>query len=175
MGALVDGRWVREEHFPTKDGAFQRAQSQFRNHVSDDPVNPYQPDAGRYRLYVSLACPWAHRTIILRKLKGLEDAIPMTVVDPYMGPEGWAFSDRPGCGLDPETGAKYLRELYLHTRPKYSGRVTTPVLWDRATQTIVNNESADIMRMLNRAFDEYGDSSVDCIPPDLRVEIDRRN
>ena len=176
MGALIDGRWVREDQFPTgADGAFLRADSVFRDWVTGDGSSPFPAEPERYRLYLSLACPWAHRTLIFRRLKRLEDAIPVTGVDPYMGPDGWEFTGRDECGPDPELGATYLRELYQASRDGYTGRVTTPFLWDRKTRTIINNESADIVRMLNRAFDAFGDPGVDFHPPHLAAAIDEVN
>lgn len=175
MGTLVNGRWVREDRFPTQGGAFVRVQSEFRDEVSADSDAPYPADGGRYRLYVSLACPWAHRTLIVRALKGLQDAIPVTVVNPLMGPDGWAFGGLPGCDPDPELGAAFLHEIYSRARTDYTGRVTTPALWDRETETIVSNESADIVRIFNRAFDAFGDAAVDLRPPDLMDEIEALN
>lgn len=172
MGLLIDGRWT-DQWYDTKTtgGAFVRPETQFRDRVADDGSTPYRPEAGRYHLYVSYACPWAHRTLILRALKGLEGVISVSAVDPLMLENGWEFPE----GGDPLTGARFLHEVYVQARPGYSGRVTVPVLWDKATGTIVNNESAEILRMLNRAFDALGDASRDFCPEDLRDEIDRTN
>ncbi|CAO3452303.1 Glutathione S-transferase, omega (EC 2.5.1.18) [Azospirillum argentinense] len=171
MGLLIDGRW-HDQWYDTKNsgGAFVRPETQFRNWVRADGSTPFQPEAGRYHLFVSLACPWAHRTLILRKLKGLEDAIGVTVVDPLMREEGWTFPEP-----DPITGSTRLHEVYTKADPTYSGRVTVPVLWDRKTGTIVSNESAEIVRMLNREFDSFGDASLDFYPAELAEEIDRLN
>lgn len=171
MGLLIDGRW-HDQWYDTKNsgGAFVRPETQFRNWVRADGSTPFQPEAGRYHLFVSLACPWAHRTLILRKLKGLEDAIGVTVVDPLMREEGWTFPEP-----DPVTGSTRLHEVYTKADPTYSGRVTVPVLWDRKTGTIVSNESAEIVRMLNREFDAFGDASLDFYPAELAEEIDRLN
>lgn len=171
MGLLIDGRW-HDQWYDTKNsgGAFVRPETQFRNWVRADGSTPFQPEAGRYHLFVSLACPWAHRTLILRKLKGLEDAIGVTVVDPLMREEGWTFSEP-----DPITGSTRLHEVYTKADPTYSGRVTVPVLWDKTTGTIVSNESAEIVRMLNREFDAFGDASLDFYPAELAEEIDRLN
>ncbi|MBK3732126.1 glutathione S-transferase family protein [Azospirillum brasilense] len=171
MGLLIDGRW-HDQWYDTKNsgGAFVRPETQFRNWVRADGSTPFQPEAGRYHLFVSLACPWAHRTLILRKLKGLEDAIGVTVVDPLMREEGWTFPEP-----DPITGSTRLHEVYTKADPAYSGRVTVPVLWDRKTGTIVSNESAEIVRMLNREFDAFGDASLDFYPAELAEEIDRIN
>ncbi len=132
----------------------------------------FRAEAGRYHLYVSLACPWAHRTLIGRALKGLEDAISVSVVDPHMGAEGWVFGDTPGATPDPIHDARRLYEVYLAADPSYTGRVTVPVLWDRQRATIVSNESAEILRMLNDAF---GGAGPDLYPEDLRAEIDAVN
>ncbi|MBK3774219.1 glutathione S-transferase family protein [Azospirillum brasilense] len=171
MGLLIDGRW-HDQWYDTKNsgGAFVRPETQFRNWVRADGSTPFQPEAGRYHLFVSLACPWAHRTLILRKLKGLEDAIGVTVVDPLMREEGWTFPEP-----DPITGSTRLHEVYTKADPTYSGRVTVPVLWDKTTGTIVSNESAEIVRMLNREFDAFGDASLDFYPAELAEEIDRLN
>ncbi|ALJ37359.1 glutathione S-transferase family protein [Azospirillum brasilense] len=171
MGLLIDGRW-HDQWYDTKNsgGAFVRPETQFRNWVRADGSTPFQPEAGRYHLFVSLACPWAHRTLILRKLKGLEDVIGVTVVDPLMREEGWTFPEP-----DPITGSTRLHEVYTKADPTYSGRVTVPVLWDRKTGTIVSNESAEIVRMLNREFDAFGDASLDFYPAELAEEIDRLN
>ncbi|RMD61696.1 MAG: glutathione S-transferase family protein, partial [Alphaproteobacteria bacterium] len=123
----------------------------------------------------SLACPWAHRTLIFRTLKRLQDLITVSVVHWHMGENGWEFRDGPGCTPDPIGGARYLHQVYTRARPDYTGRVTVPVLWDRHRDTIVSNESADIIRMFNRAFDAWGDASVDFYPEDLREEIDAIN
>lgn len=154
-------------------GAFVRQQSAFRDRVSAGGSSPYPAAAGRYHLYVSLACPWAHRTIIVRKLKGLEPAIPMTVVDPVRDGRGWRFeADRP----DPVNGFAYLSEAYEATRPGFDARVTVPVLWDTATGRIVNNESADLVEMLNSEWDAFAENpELDLYPRALRPEIDELN
>src|SRR5690606_5426135 len=128
-----------------------------------------------YHLHVSLACPWAHRTLILRRLKGLEDMISVSVVHPFMGEDGWTFDPGDGVVPDTVTGARLLREVYLAADPRYTGRVTVPVLWDRQRGTIVNNESAEIIRMFNSAFDGVGARPGDYYPEHLREEIDRVN
>lgn len=175
MGMLVKGVW-RDVGYETKAGEFLRNESVFRDRVTADGSSGFRAEAGRYHLYVSLACPWAHRTLIVRALKGLEDAISASIVDPYMGPDGWHFSDHPGCVRDTVNGAALLREVYLKARPDYTGRVTVPVLWDRNTAAIVNNESAEIIRMLNREFDAFASRDLpDLYPDSLRPEIDRWN
>ncbi len=133
-----------------KTGEFKRQEDAFRQWVKRDGSTPYKPERGRYHLYVSLACPWAHRTIILRKLKGLEDAIGMTVVDPVRDERGWAFREGPEHSEDPINGFEFLSEAYLASDPSYHGRVTVPALWDKQTKRIVSNSDDDIMRMLNR-------------------------
>lgn len=155
-------------------GAFVRQRSVFREWVRRDGGR-YRPEAGRYHLYVSLACPWAHRAIIVRKLKRLEEVVSLSVVDPIRDEKGWRFREGDGHSLDPVNGFDYLSEAYVATEPSFEGRVTVPVLWDRETRTIVNNESSEIIRMLNGEFDAWGDPSVDLYPVELRDEIDRIN
>ena len=182
MGMLVEGQW-RDRWYDTKDtgGRFVRPRSSFRNWVTQDGApgpagnGGFAAEPGRYRLYVSLACPWAHRTLILRALKGLEEAIPVSVVHWRMREHGWTFEPGPGVVADPIFGAQYLYEVYLAADRAYTGRVTTPVLWDTRTGTIVNNESAEIVRMLNSAFDGVGARAGDYYPAELRAEIDSLN
>ncbi|MBP2290507.1 glutathione S-transferase family protein [Azospirillum rugosum] len=171
MGLLIEGRW-QDQWYDTKTtgGAFVRPETQFRNWVKADGSTPYRPEAGRYHLFVSLACPWAHRTLIVRALKGLTEVIGVSVVDPLMREEGWTFPEP-----DPITGSTRLYEVYAKAKPDYTGRVTVPVLWDKKTGAIVNNESAEIIRMLNREFDAFGDPSVDLYPADLAGAIDELN
>jgi putative glutathione S-transferase len=156
----------------TDRGEFVRQDSSFRDRVTADGSSGFAAEAGRYHLYVSLACPWAHRAIIVRRLKGLEDAISMSVVDPLRDERGWRFTVGDGHGRDPVNGFAFLMEAYLATDPDFEGRVTVPVLWDRQTGRIVSNESAEVIRMLNSEFDEWGDDSVDLYPLPLRDEID---
>ena len=156
-------------------GAFVRRASVFRRWVSTDPGAEFIPEPGRYHLYVSYACPWAHRTIIFRTLKGLERVISMSVVDPVRDELGWAFREVPGAGEDPVNGFDYLSEAYRATNPDYAGNVTVPVLWDRDRRLIVNNESADIIRMMNSAFDAFTDIRDDYYPAKLRDQIDKVN
>ena len=161
MGMLVEGVW-RDIPRDTKStgGAFVRPESVFRDSLAE-------PESGRYHLYVSKACPWAHRTLVVRALKGLESAIPVFYADPYMAENGWEY--RAG-------GIRYLYELYARARPGYSGRVTVPVLWDSATQTIVNNESSEIIRLLNRDFERLATKKLaDLYPGSMRKEIDAVN
>ncbi|MBX9929974.1 MAG: glutathione S-transferase family protein [Methylobacterium sp.] len=179
MGLLVDGVW-QDKWYDTAStgGRFKRADAKFRNWVtaegSPGPSGEggFPAEAGRYHLYVSLACPWAHRTLIVRALKGLEDAISVSVVDPHMGDEGWVFDNSPGATPDAVNGASRLYEVYLKADPGFSGRVTVPVLWDKSRSTIVSNESAEIIRMLDAAFEAPGPS---LYPEALRPEIDAMN
>ncbi len=150
-------------------GAFQRQDDAFRGWVRRDGSTAYKPERDRYHLYGSLACPWAHRTIILRKLKGLEDVIGMTVADPLRDERGWPLPE------DPINGFKFLREAYLATDPNYEGRVTVPVLWDKQTKRIVSNSDDDIMRMFNSEFADFAQSDYDFVPEDLRAQIDELN
>ena len=153
-------------------GAFVRQQSRFRDWVSADGSTAYPAASGRYHLYVSLACPWASRAVIVRKLKRLEAAIGMTVVDPIRDERGWRFTPEEP---DPVNGFQFLSEAYRVSDPAFDGRVTVPVLWDKQTGRIVNNESADIVRMLESAFDAWGDETVDLYPEPLREQIDALN
>lgn len=162
-----------DEH--TSEGAFRRQGDAFREWVTEDGRSGHPAACGRYHLYVSLACPWAHRTIIVRKLKRLEDVIGMTVVDPIRDDRGWAFRDGPGHSTDPVNGFQFLSEAYHVTDPAYRGRVTVPVLWDCETRRIVSNSDDDIMRMFNVEFNRFTDSAVDLYPVDLRKEIDHLN
>ena len=177
MGFLVEGVWKDlPRDVRSTGGEFIRPESSFRDRVTADGSSGFKAEAGRYHLYVSLACPWAHRTVIFRKLKGLEKAISLSIVDPLMDKDGWVFSDRPGCIPDSVNGASYLYEIYLKARPGFSGRVTVPVLWGKARGTIVNNESSEIVRMLNREFDFFAEKSLpDMVPAELRPVIDRWN
>ena len=152
MGMLIDGVWHGERDFPTgRDGAFERPDTVFRDRISSESGARFAPEPGRYHLHVSLACPWAHRTMVVRRLKNLEQAVTVSVVNPHMAEDGWTFEPDRGVIADPD-GARFLRDVYLRADPRCSGRVTVPVLWDRRHRTIVSNESADIIRMFNRAF-----------------------
>ena len=181
MGLLVDGVWQDEWYRTNKDGQFIRPTTQFRNWVTaDGSPGPsgeggFPAESGRYHLYVSLACPWAHRSVIFRKLKGLENVISMSVVSPDMLKDGWTFDQAAGSTGDQVNGKAKLSEIYLLADAKYSGRVSVPVLWDKKRRTIVNNESAEIIRMLNSAFDAFTNIRTDFYPERLRGEIDRLN
>jgi glutathionyl-hydroquinone reductase len=182
VGLLVEGRWV-DQWYDTKSsgGRFVRNDAPFRNWVTPDGApgptgrGGFKAQAGRYRLYVSYACPWAHRTLIYRAIKGLTDAIALSVVHWRMLENGWTFEDGPGVIPDPEIGAAFLHQIYTAAKPDYSGRVTVPVLWDRETRTIVNNESSEIIRMLDRAFDGVGAVPGDHRPAALAGDIDALN
>ena len=182
MGLLVDGVW-KDQWYDTSatGGRFVRKDSQFRNWVTPDGAagptgrGGFAAEPGRYHLYVSLACPWAHRTLIVRKLKKLEDAISVSVVHHFMGREGWTFLQEDGATGDTLHGSEFLHQVYTRADPGYSGRVTVPVLWDTKENTIVSNESSEIIRMLNSAFDGFGDASLDLYPQALRGAIDEIN
>jgi len=185
MGMMVDGQWHRDD-LRSAGADFVRPQTVFRNWVTADGrpgpsgEGGFKAERGRYHLYVSLACPWAHRTLIVRALKKLDDAITVSVVDPFMGDDGWSFSApdsslTPGATRDNLFGAGHLHEIYTRARRDYSGRVTVPVLWDRESKTIVSNESSEIIRMFNSAFNALGASGDDLYPPAKRAEIDELN
>lgn len=181
MGLLVDGVWHDKWYDTGKSGKFERSESQFRNWITrDGSAGPsgeggFKAEPGRYHLYVSLACPWAHRTLIFRALKKLEDVISVSVVHHFMGENGWTFLAEDGATGDELYGSDYLHQIYTRADPIYSGRVTVPVLWDKQRKTIVSNESAEIIRMLNSEFDEWGDANVDLYPEALRAQIDEIN
>lgn len=182
MGVLVDGAW-KDVWYDTKPsrGQFVRAQSSVRNFVTPDGspgptgTGGFKAESGRYHLYVSLACPWAHRTLIFRKLKGLEEHISLSIVHYRMLENGWEFHARDGASQDHLFGSDALWQVYTRADPRYSGRVTVPVLWDKATGTIVSNESSEIIRMFNSAFDGVTGNTLDFYPADLRARIDALN
>ncbi|BBI66971.1 MULTISPECIES: glutathione S-transferase family protein [Psychrobacter] len=182
MGLLVDGKW-QDKWYDTEEngGRFEREDAGFRNWITADGsagptgVGGFKAEPDRYHLYVSLACPWAHRTLIYRKLKGLEQIIPISVVNPYMGENGWTFAEGEGVIPDPLIHADYAYELYIKAKPNYTGRVTVPILWDKKTNTIVSNESSEIIRMFNSAFDDVGALAGDFSPASLLPEIDDIN
>lgn len=174
MGLLVDGKWQDKWYDTDKHGGkFERSAAQFRNWIEAEADAQFPAQSGRYHLYVSFACPWAHRTLIFRKLKGLEDHISVSAVHPLMLENGWEFADAPLA--DPLYDHDFMYQLYLRANPNYSGRVTVPVLWDKQEQTIVSNESADIIRMFNSAFNELTGNTLDFYPQELREEIDAIN
>jgi glutathionyl-hydroquinone reductase len=182
MGLLVNGAW-QDQSYDTKatGGRFERSETLFRNWITPDGAaglsgnGGFRAEAGRYHLYVSLACPWAHRTLIFRKLKKLEDLISVSIVHPLMLEEGWTFDDYPGAIPDTVLGKKKLYEVYLEAKKDYSGRVTVPTLWDKQKRTIVNNESAEIIRMFNSVFNGLTGNRDDYYPQALHAEIDAIN
>ncbi|MEQ5827161.1 glutathione S-transferase family protein [Sulfitobacter sp. NFXS29] len=183
MGLLVDGKW-QDKWYDTKSsgGKFERAAAKFRNWVTaDGSAGPsgaggFKAESGRYHLYVSYACPWAHRALIFRQLKGLEDHIGVSVVHPDMLGEGWTFDDDfPGATGDTLFGLPYARDIYTRADPNFTGRVTVPILWDKERETIVSNESAEIIRMFNSAFDEITGNSDDYYPTELHDRIQEVN
>jgi glutathionyl-hydroquinone reductase len=181
---LVDGKWTADWH-PVQatdaKGGFVRQISGFRNWVTPDGCagqtgeGGFKAEAGRYHLYVALICPWASRTLIGRALKKLEDVISVSVVEPALSDQGWRFGDYPGANRDELNSATYMHEIYTSADPHYTGRATVPVLWDKERRTIVNNESADILRMLNSGFGAIADGALDLYPEDLHTEIDALN
>lgn len=182
MGLLVNGEW-HDQWYDTEStgGHFVRQESQFRHWITKDgqpgPTGDggFKAEPGRYHLYISYACPWASRVLMMRTLKGLEDMISISIVHPHMLEHGWTFHDYPGVIKDPVINADYMYEIYTHVDSNYSGRVTVPVLYDLKQDTIVNNESSDIIRMLTRAFDDLGAKEGDYYPEELRSEIDKMN
>jgi glutathionyl-hydroquinone reductase len=183
MGLLIDGVWSDDSQDATRfrDGRFNRPTTKYRNWVTaDGSAGPsgeggFAAEPGRYHLYVSLACPWAHRTVIFRHLKGLTGAVSLSVTSWLMGEQGWTFDKSTGSSGDAVNGAVKLQEIYLRANPKYTGRVSVPVLWDKQRNTIVSNESSEIIRMLNSAFDAFTNDHTDYYPAELRPEIDRVN
>ena len=176
MGLLVNGLWQSEETAPTGTGGrYLRPESQFRNWVTADGSSGFPAEPGRYHLYIAIGCPWAHRTWIFRTLKRLEDIISMSIVTPRRTDHGWVFDPANPRYQDTLLGTRSLHEVYTLAQPDYTGRVTVPVLWDKERQTIVNNESPEIIRMFNSAFNAFTDDRTDYYPEPLRAEIDAFN
>lgn len=185
MTMLINGKWSTEEWHPHQtanvEGEFIRKPSTFRNWVTPDGAagptgtGGFNAEAGRYHLYASLNCPWASRTLMARKLKGLEDVVSLSIVEPMVTDQGWRFGDFPGAIPDAVNGAGYLHQIYTRSDPKFTGRVTVPVLWDKTRIVIVNNESAEIVRMFNSAFDGITGNRVDLYPEGLRSQIEALN
>lgn len=172
----MEGKWIanrNEQDHKDQSGQFNPMPTTFRDRVTADESSRFKAEAGRYHLYVSLACPWAHRTLIMRELKGLNHAISVSITDPVMSEQGWWFSEAPGAIPDLVNHAQYLQEIYVKADPNYTGRVTVPVLWDKHTQTIVNNESREIMRMFDVEFAEFAAQKIDLYPRDLQQQIDQ--
>jgi putative glutathione S-transferase len=185
---LINGQWARDfdpVQGTDDEGGFVRDASRFRHHIiprtstNETPDNAFIAERGRYHLYVALICPWACRTLMARKLKGLEDVVSVSVVDPRLGKKVWRFADRdnpfPGAEADPLYGFEYVYELYLRARADYTGQITVPILWDKQRHTIVNNESSEIIRMFNDGFGDLAQSDIDLYPQDLRAHIDQVN
>ncbi|MEL7078315.1 MAG: glutathione S-transferase family protein [Cyanobacteria bacterium J06582_2] len=172
-GMMIEGKWTNEEYEQDKKGRFQRNPTTFRDRVTADDASNFPAVANRYHLYVSYACPWAHRTLIMRTLKGLTEAISISAVDPYMGKNGWKFSDFPGSIPDKVNHTQYLREVYAIADSNYTGRVTVPILWDKETSTIVNNESREIIRIFDTEFEAITQNEIDLYPQELQSKIDK--
>ena len=172
LGLLSDGKWISEREQEDDKGRFIRPSTTFRHQITADGSSGFKAESGRYHLYVCWACPWAHRTAIMRKLKGLEDAIDLSVVAPEIDQNGWEFSDEPGTIPDTVNHTNYLWEIYLKADPDYTGRVTVPVLWDKQNGTIVNNESREIIRMFDTQFDAIAQKDTNFYPEDLQSKID---
>lgn len=172
LGILKDGKWLSEREQEDSEGKFIRPSTTFRNQITADGASGFKAEAGRYHLYISWACPWACRTAIMRQLKGPQDIVGMSVVAPEIHDNGWEFADEPGCIPDTVNGADYLWHIYLKADPNYSGRVTVPVLWDTQTNTIVNNESREIMRMFDTEFHHLAQNNVNFYPENLQKMID---
>lgn len=172
MGRFIDGEWSNSKITVDQAGRFQRKESSFRDWITSDGSSPYAATPGRYHLYVSLACPWAHRTVIVRRLRRLEDVVSLSVTHQFMGDDGWSFDEAEGVIADSVNGVRLLRDLYVRARPDYTGRATVPILWDKETGTIVSNESREITRMFDQAFRDHGDPSVELYPPALLDEIE---
>ncbi len=172
LGMMVDGKWTTDWNERDESGKFNRTPTKFRDRITADGSSGFQAASGRYHLYVSLACPWAHRTLILRSLKGLDSAIGLSIVDAVLSDKGWFFSEAPGAIPDAVNHAEYLQEIYLKADPKYTGRITVPVLWDKEKHTIVNNESREIIRLFDTEFNEFATREIDLYPQALRQQID---
>ncbi len=171
-GMLREGKWITDPNKSDQGGKFNEIPTTFRHRVSADGQSGFKTEARRYHLYVSLGCPWAHRTLIMRELKGLNEAISVSIVDQIMSDLGWRFSEAPGAIGDSVNHAQYLQEIYLKADPKFTGRVTVPVLWDKQKQTIVNNESREIMRMFDVEFAQLATQKIDLYPRNLQQKID---
>lgn len=172
LGMMVDGKWTTNWNERDQSGKFNRSPTKFRDRITADGSSGFPAASGRYHLYVSLACPWAHRTLMMRSLKGLEAVIGLSIVDAVLSEKGWYFSENPGAIPDSVNQAEYLQEIYVKADAKYTGRVTVPVLWDKEKSTIVNNESREIIRMFDAEFAEFTTRTNDLYPQDLQQQID---
>lgn len=172
LGMMVDGKWTTTWNQQDQSGKFNRTPTTFRDRITADGSSGFPAASGRYHLYVSLACPWAHRTLMMRSLKGLEAVIGVSIVDAVLSAKGWYFSENPGAIPDSVNQAEYLQEIYVKADAKYTGRVTVPVLWDKEQSTIVNNESREIIRMFDTEFAEFATRTNDLYPQDLQQQID---
>ena len=174
MGKMIDGQWRTETWIRDNEGHFEREPTTFRDRVEDDPEAKFPVESGRYHLYVSYACPWAHRTLIVRSLMGLQEAITVSVVHPYMLEDGWSFdTDFDGATGDDVMGKDFMRQIYADADPEYTGRVTVPVLWDKGRETIVNNESREIIRMFSTTFRRLATEDIDLWPTGVRDRVDQ--
>jgi glutathionyl-hydroquinone reductase len=171
-GIMVAGKWITDRNQQNQSGEFREIPTTFRDRVTADGSSGFKAEAGRYHLYVALGCPWAHRTLIMRELKGLNDAISVSIVDPVMRDKGWMFSQAPRAIPDTVNHAQYLQDIYLKADPKFTGRITVPVLWDKQNQTIVNNESREIIRMFDVEFASLAMQKIDLYPQDIQQQID---
>lgn len=171
-GMMIEGQWKKEGYYQDDKGRFQRNPTTFRHKITADGSSGFLAASDRYHLYVSYACPWAHRTLIMRKLKGLEKAITVSVVSPLMLEDGWTFEPFPDIIPDLVNGVHYLRDIYAKADTQYTGRVTVPILWDKQTATIVNNESREIIRMFDHEFNAIAENKQDFCPPDLEAKIE---
>jgi glutathionyl-hydroquinone reductase len=171
LGMLVNGKWITERNDQDRNGKFHEKPTTFRDRVTTDGSSGFKAEAGRYHLYVALACPWAHRTLIMRELKGLNDTVSVAIADVILGNRGWSFSQ--AIEAMPDNPIQYLQEIYLKADPQFTGRVTVPVLWDKQKQTIVNNDSLEIMRMLDVEFEAFSTQTINFYPHNLREKIDR--
>ncbi|MBW4533695.1 MAG: glutathione S-transferase family protein [Pleurocapsa minor HA4230-MV1] len=170
LGMLVKGKWITERNDQDQNGKFHEKPTTFRDRITADGSSGFKAEAGRYHLYVSLACPWAHRTLIMRELKGLKDTVSVLIADVILGDRGWSFSQASEAIPD---SPQYLQEIYLKADPRFTGKVTVPLLWDKQKQTIVNNDSLEIMRMLDVEFEAFSTQTINFYPHNLREKIDQ--
>ena len=172
LGMMIEGKWTTDRNDRDRIGKFHEKPTTFRDRVTADGKSGFKAEAGRYHLYVSLGCPWAHRTLIMRELKGLNDVISVSFADLILGDKGWVFTEPPGASSDKANHVQYLQEVYLKANPKYTGRVTVPVLWDKRSATIVNNESLEIMRMFDVEFASLATQEINLYPQEKQRQID---